>query len=236
MKVTVTLSANAGVAIHIDGYRIWVDALHTMKQPGFSAVDIPLQRRMLQCEAFADPDLILYTHCHPDHFSDVLTNEAQRLWPKAKAILPERYNDGQVQIGDQEVIYSVGDLSVRFVKLPHEGQQYANCIHYGLLIMVNGKIILIPGDCATGAPELQKAIEGCSVDLALLNFPWLTLKRGQSFVDEIIKPSQILLYHLPFEQDDTSGYRHAARKAVQKLQKDNVHLLCEPLQTIKLDI
>ena len=49
MNVKVTLSANAGVAIHVCGYRIWVDALHTIKQPGFSTVDVPLQRRMLQC-------------------------------------------------------------------------------------------------------------------------------------------------------------------------------------------
>ena len=217
MKVTVTLSANAGVAIHIGGYRIWVDALHTKKQPGFSAVDASLQKRMLQCEAFADPDLILYTHCHPDHYSEALTGEARKLWPRAKVMLPEQSYDGQILIDGGEFIHREDDLMIRFVKLPHEGQQYADCIHYGLLITVNGKTILIPGDCATGAPELQKATEGCRIDLALLNFPWLTLKRGQGFVDEIMKPSQILLYHLPFEWDDEFGYRDAALKAVQKL-------------------
>lgn len=232
MKVTVTLSANAGVAIHIGGYRIWVDALHTIKQPGFSAVDVPLQRRMLQCEAFADPDLILYTHCHPDHFSESLTAEAQKLWPKAKVILPERQADGQIP----EFIHSMNGLIVRFVKLPHEGQQHVDCIHYGLLIMVNGKIILIPGDCAIGAPELQKAIEECRIDLALLNFPWLTLKRGQDFVDEIMKSPQILLYHLPFERDDEFGYRVAALKAVQKWKHSKVQLLWEPLQTLELEL
>ena len=236
MKVTVTLSANAGVAIHIGRYRIWVDTLHTMKQPGFSAVDIPLQRRMLQCEAFADPDFILYTHCHPDHFSESLTNEAQKLWPKANVMLPELYFDDQILINGDESIHSLDDLTIRFVKLPHEGQQYADCIHYGLLITVSGKTVLIPGDCATGTPELQKVIEGYRIDLALLNFPWVTLKRGQSFVDEVMMPSQIMLYHLPFEKDDTCGYRDAARKAVQKRQKDNAQLLCAPLQTVELDI
>ena len=230
MKVKVSLSANAGVAIHVCGYRIWVDALHTIKQPGFSTVDVPLQRRMLRCETFEKPDLILYTHNHPDHFSKELTAEAQKLWPNAEIILPDRHGDGRIG----EFLYSIDDLTVRFVKLPHDGQQYADCVHYGLLITVNGKTILIPGDCAIGAPELQSAVAGHKIDLALLNFPWLTLKRGQSFVDEIIKPAQMLLYHLPFDQDDTCGYRAAARKAVYK--RNNAQLLCEPLQVTELDL
>ena len=230
MKVTVTLSANAGVAIHIGGYRIWVDALHTNKQPGFSAVDISLQRRMLGCEAFANPDLILYTHSHPDHFSEMLTQKALTLWPKATVVLPER------RFAGEGFPIKLGALEARFIRLPHEGEQYRDCVHYGIKILVGGKTILIPGDCATAAPALHRAVEGCGVDLALLNFPWLTLKRGQSFVEEIMKPSQILLYHLPFAEDDTCGYRDAARKAVQKWPKGNAMLLCEPLQTVELDL
>ena len=236
MKVTVTLSANAGVAIYVGGYRIWVDALHTQKQPGFSAVDVPLQKQMLQCEAFEKPDLILCTHCHPDHFSETLIKAAKNLWPKAKVMLPQWYFDDQVLISDDVFVHRSDDLILRFIRLPHDGQQYADCIHYGLLITVSGKTFLIPGDCATGALELQKAIEGIGIDLALLNFPWLTLKRGQSFVDEIIRPAQVIMYHLPFAQDDTCGYRDAAQKAVQKRTSNNVHLLCEPLQTVELDI
>ncbi len=236
MKVTVTLSANAGVAIHIGGFRIWVDALHTQKQPGFSAVDVPLQKQMLQCEAFAMPQLILCTHCHPDHFSESLTRAAKKLWPEAKVLLPEWYFDDQILIRGEEFIHKLDDLSLRFIRLPHEGQQYADCVHYGLQISKRGKTILIPGDCATGAVELAKVIDGYKIDMALLNFPWLTLKKGQTFVDEIMKPSRILLYHLPFVQDDCCGYRDAATKAVQKRKDACAQLLYEPLHTVELEI
>lgn len=236
MKVTVTLSANAGVAIHVGGYRIWVDALHTQKQRGFSAVDIPLQKRMLQCAAFAEPDLILCTHCHPDHYSDTLTKEAKKLWPDAEVVLPELRFERQIQIKGEEFFHSLGDLSLRFIRLPHDGQQYADCVHYGLLMTIGGKTILLPGDCRTGAVELGKAIGRIRIDLALLNFPWLTLSKGRAFVDTVMKPSQILLYHLPFAEDDCLNYRDAAMKAVQKLDNGNVQLLWEPLQTVELDI
>ena len=34
----VTLSANAGIALSFGGLRVWVDALHDQKIPGFSTV------------------------------------------------------------------------------------------------------------------------------------------------------------------------------------------------------
>lgn len=234
MKVTVTLSANAGVAIHIGGYRIWVDALHTNKQTGFSAVDITLQKRMLRCEAFEKPDLIVCTHCHPDHFSALLVDSAKKLWPNARILLPEKHFADQILINGNEFIHKYEEMLLRFVRLPHDGEQYRDCIHYGLLITACGKSVLIPGDCKTAAAELAQMIDGQQIDLALLNFPWLTLKRGQRFVDELLKPSQILLYHLPFAQDDTSGYRDAAGRAAQG--RENTQLLCDPLQCIELEL
>ena len=234
MKVTVTLSANAGVSIHIGGYRIWVDALHTQKQPGFSAVNASLQKQMLQCEAFEKPDLILYTHCHPDHFSEPLTRAAKTLWPDATIMLPEQHFDDQVLVSGEVFVHRSGDLTIRFIKLPHDGEQYRDCVHYGLLITVGGKTILLPGDCRTAAVELAEAIAGCKINLALLNFPWLTLKRGQTFVSEVMDPGNILLYHLPFAQDDSYGYRAAAQKAAENWE--NTQLLWEPLQTIEFEL
>lgn len=234
MKVTVTLSANAGVVIAMGGYRIWVDALHTEKQPGFSCVDLPLQKRMLQCDAFKNPDLIVCTHCHPDHFSEDLVAAGKKLWPEATVLLPERKYADQVLVSGNEYVYTLGELTLRFIQLPHEGEQYANCIHYGVLISVKNKHVLLPGDCRTAAIELTKAMQGRNVDLALLNFPWLTLKRGCDFVKGILNPTHVLLYHLPFVSDDSFGYRHAAAKAIEKMP--NSQLLWEPLQSIELEI
>ena len=234
MKVTVTLSANAGVVIAMGGYRIWVDALHTEKQPGFSSVDLLLQKRMLQCDAFQSPDLIVCTHCHPDHFSEDLVAAGKKMWPDAAVLLPERKFTDQLLVSGNEYFYTLGELTFRFIRLPHDGEQYASCIHYGVLISVKNKHVLLPGDCRTAAAELAKAMEDVNVDLALLNFPWLTLKRGYDFVKEILKPTHVLLYHLPFASDDGFGYRQAAAKAIDKMP--NSQLLWEPLQSIELEI
>lgn len=236
MKISVTLSANAGVAIDFGGHRVWVDALHNQKVDGFSAVCPSLQKQMMRSPAFSDPGCICYTHCHPDHFSRELTAEAKTLWPNTKLYLPENMFPEQILVQGQSVSYREGNLTLHFIRLPHEGAQYAGCIHYGILLSLAGKNVLIPGDCQVAADALARAVKDIPIDLALLNFPWATLKKGHSFVREALRPKQTLLYHLPFEADDINGFRQAAEKALTRENSGDMHLLWNPLQTIDLDI
>ena len=134
-NITVTLSANAGVAIDIAGKRIWVDALHDRRAGGFSTVSPELFRNLLEAETFRSPDAICYTHCHLDHFSKVMTLEAMSRWPKAQVFLPEQRIPGQTLVTDQQTRFQLGDVTLHFLRLPHEGTQYADTVHYGLLIL-----------------------------------------------------------------------------------------------------
>ena len=223
MRVNVTFSANAGVAIAVGKYRIWVDALHTRKQPGFSAAG----PRILDDSAFFRPGHICYTHCHGDHFSETLTRIAAQRWPEAKVYLPERILPNQETVAPGNLVFRDGALTLRFFPLPHEGAQYAQVPHYGLLITVDGCNILAAGDCATGSPALLEALDGEQVDLAILDFPWITLAKGRAALKKLA-PRQILVCHLPFAWDDVNGYRESALRSAQGLS--NVRLLLEPLQ------
>lgn len=65
----ITLSVNAGVALHLGAMRVWSDALHDRRVVGFSTVT-PERWNILQAHPdFASPDLLFFTHCHPDHYS-----------------------------------------------------------------------------------------------------------------------------------------------------------------------
>ena len=228
MELTVTLSANAGVAICADGCRVWVDAVHQEKQPGFSAVSSQLQREMLTCTAFQNPEHIVFTHCHPDHFSRDLAETAANIWPMARLYLPEKIFDEQTQIFGQECKVSE-DLTFSFLKLPHEGEQYTDVSHYGAILRLKGKNILVAGDCITASPVLSQALEAEKIHLAMLNFPWITLKKGREFIAEHLPEAKLLICHLPFETDDVNGYRQAAKKAL--VHFPDARLLLEPLQT-----
>lgn len=223
MNISVTLSANAGVALDMDGRKIWVDALHDHKEPGFSTLSPQLQQKMMNCPAFFAPEYICYTHCHGDHYSARLTKAAAGLWPQA-------------QVRTEGTVEDRG-LEIRFLPLPHEGEQYAGVDHRGLIVSYQGKNVLITGDCAVASQALTEAIDGMTIHLALLDFPWATLRKGRAYLLEHFRNTQILLYHLPFREDDVNSYRKAARMAVDQLAgKLKIRLLWDPLQTEEVNI
>ncbi len=231
MMTQVTLSANAGIALQLDSLRLWADALHRRKVPGFSAVTPALWEAITTHPDLAAPDILLYTQCHPDHFSRTLTRLALERWPKAKPILPETFFPEQLLLSGRRERLKLPDYTLDFLHLPHEGPQYAHVAHYGLLLEHQGFRVLIPGDCALCAPELAAFLaESGPVDLALLDFPWITLKRGREFVQKHIRPKTLLVYHLPFAGDDLYNYRKAAAKAAAQLDGMDVRLLMDPFQ------
>lgn len=220
-EIRVTLSANAGVSIQVNKHRIWVDVLHAQKQDGFSAVSQQLHKRIVHSDAFQEPDYICVTHDHPDHYSAQLIEDAIKRWPSAQLCLP--WKEARKQALD--------DLTIEFNRLPHEGAQYADVEHYGILISIADKRILLPGDCETASPALAAAVGQRQIDLAILNFPWVALSKGRNFLQSTLKPKHILLCHLPFAEDDVNGFRNATQRSAQLLEQMDVRLLSEPLQT-----
>lgn len=228
-QLTVTLSANAGVCLDFGDLRVWVDALHDTETLGFSRVDAALQGKMLAHPAFQAPDVIAFTHCHPDHYSKALTQKAQALWPHAQVLIPGENVHGE------RWEFAVKGADITFFRLPHEGAQYADTLHYGIFVQTPGCNVLHPGDCATASPALEAALGGVRVDVAVMDFPWLTLPKGRAFVRSKIRPAHLIACHLPFEADDCNGYRQAACKAAIRYE-GNVQLLMEPLQSIVIDL
>ena len=227
----VTLSANAGVAIEFGGKRIWVDALHQRKVVGFSSVTESLSQQLWHHEAFQSPDLICYTHRHPDHYSRELTLEAAKRWPQAIVIAPDVREPGWGSVAGERWEYRLDDLTITYVRLPHEGAEFSDTIHYGILLTWEGKTVLIPGDCKLCDPALLEAVKDENICAVLLDFPWITLPKPRQFVLEHFSAALLLVYHLPFEQDDVNHYRAAAMKTASRME-DRVTLLLEPFQSV----
>ena len=225
---SVTLTANAGVILERNGHVIWVDALHTEQIPGFSTVSPTLWNQMR--DTLPPPELLCFTHCHPDHYSFHLASKARTVWPSAKFILPRRDFDDQILVTGEEVRLSDGRMTLRFLRLPHDGPDYQDVPHYGLLLSDEMSNILIAGDCETASTSLLKWLGDLSIDLAILNFPWITLRKGRHCLENVLRPRHLLLCHLPFAEDDINGYLNAAFRAAKTVDLPDVRLLTCPLQ------
>ena len=230
LHCAVTFSANAGLMIAWHGFRIWIDALHQEKTRRFSTLTSDMWAD-LQCNAALEPpDLICFTHCHPEHYSKELTAKAHTLWPKALLALPKKDFSDQILLAGPEHSCKLGNVKITFFPLPHEGSAYAAEPHYGVLLQDGEARILVAGDCAVATPLLAEQLGGKQLDLAILDFPWLTLRRGRDYVESILRPIHLLLCHLPFPPDDCEGYLKAAQIAAQKSALQDVRLLTEFLQ------
>jgi len=227
-----TLSANAGISLELSAFRLWSDVLHDQQVPGFSTVTPALLASIRANEHFARPDLIFYTHCHPDHYSRRLTEQARGLWPLAGLILPEQEFEDQLLLSGKRCRVALPGLNLEFGRLTHEGEQYAAVPHYGCILDQDGFRVLIAGDCDVASPELAELAGDVPVDLAILNFPWATLRRGREFLRQSLRPTHLVLCHLPFAEDNRWGYREAAARAAELLPDvPDIRILQDPLQT-----
>ena len=79
-RIKLTLSANAGGALQLGEHRMLIDALHNQKVTGFSTMNEDRHNALFIHPEFSEPEWIIYTHCHSDHYSQELTAKALSLW------------------------------------------------------------------------------------------------------------------------------------------------------------
>ena len=231
MNCQITASVNAGLAISIGGVRIWCDALHGQKVPSFSTLTPERWSELLNHPSFQSPDLLFFTHCHADHYSADMTAAVLARYPQAFLALPKSGIPRQIVLQGESVHLQLADTDLLFVRLPHEGIQYAAVPHYGCILTHEGFRVLLTGDCAIAAPELAALVRKYPIDLAVMDFPWITLRRGREFLENVIQPHHLLVNHLPLAADDTCGYLKGARTAVGKLEKiPDLRLVTQPFQ------
>lgn len=240
-KCMVTLSANAGVSMQISGKKLWIDALNDTKVNEFSTITPELLKKMKNRNAFRDPDALIFTHCHPDHFSQELTESVIRSKSEVGLFLPEEKFATQTLITDDH-IEDIGDVRIHFLKTVHDGEEFRDVPHFALVIsseIEDGKRmnVLVVGDTQIAGEDLRSKLseygyldEG--IDLAMIDFPWVTLKKGRDAIEEWIQPDHLFIYHLPFEEEDSSGFHAATEASAAKLTGiGDVRIIKEPLQT-----
>ena len=235
-KCQVTLTANSGVLVVCNGIKVCCDAFHDDKAVEFSTVTHEMQQYMLESPAFQNPDMIFFTHDHRDHYTCPAAEQACRLSPGALLVSPINELNNGLFLHEDSHRLTLGSAEFSFKKLRHDGKEYIDLPNYGCLINSGGFSVLILGDCVICNPVLEDWLKDTPIDLALLNFPWLTLKRGRAFIANVIKPRHVMFYHLPFAGDDIRGYRSATAKSLPLLTSHkNARILREPFQTEAVD-
>ncbi len=235
-RCQVTLTANAGVLIECNGIKICCDTFHDDKAVEFSTVTPEMEQYILQAPAFQNPDMIFYTHDHRDHYTRPAAERAHSLWPAALMVSPMQELNNSLFLHEDSHRMTMGRAEFWFKHLRHDGKEYIDLPNYGCLMNLDGFRVLMLGDCVICNPMLTDWLDDAPVDLALLNFPWLTLERGRAFIADVIRPRHVMFYHLPFAADDIGGYRATTAQSLPLITvPQDARVLQEPFQTESLD-
>ncbi|MDL2237906.1 MBL fold metallo-hydrolase [Christensenellaceae bacterium OttesenSCG-928-K19] len=223
MANTVRLIANAGVLIRFQGVSILIDVLHTQRTKKFSTPDYTLLRKVVTGrEEFAKIDFLLVTHDHIDHNDDATLQQYIERHPETTVVTPTKASGQAVHtLAQDSQEFQFGKVSIKCRRLAHSGEKYQSFVNYGYLIEINGKTMLFLGDSMEDRQGIDALVAGAHINIAFLNFPLVTLSRGRKLVNEVIRPDEIVVFHLPFEQDDKEGYLNATRRTLER-EKNNL--------------
>ena len=250
-----TLIANAGFMLSSPSGRVLVDGIHSGCD-GFSPVSLPCLEEMASgSSSFSHADLLCFTHGHPDHFSPYWTQRYLTGNPGIRGLfLPEQapctdshlmqtIAENRIPLtplhmaAGQAISYSpLPGLTCRIFPTPHAGTEYQMVEHYAYHFFLEGKQLLCLGDSQLNVPYLQHMLSQASIDVLLVNPLFLRLPEGRDIITRLIRPQLLLIYHIPFQGDDTSGLRKLAlhnRRKYQAILPPTV-LLSEPLQTLSI--
>lgn len=229
-RIRLRFTANAGVLLELPGLFAAVDAFHNKRTPPFSPVPEAVTDTLDRDGSFRRLQAVIVSHCHPDHCTLPQVRKVMDAAPDAALLAPEPLLDGQVLLTGPASHVHVRGISMDFTRLRHDGLKYRSKALYGVTLEAGGRRVLMPGDCIDHA-DVERMMNGKETDVAILNFPWVTLPRHRLFVDNVLRPKHLVIFHLPYPADDTEGFLPATLKMADRLKNvQDVRILTEPLQ------
>ncbi|WP_320007688.1 MBL fold metallo-hydrolase [Maridesulfovibrio sp.] len=238
--VDVTLVANAGVMVRYDGTDILIDGIHDEGGHPFSRVS-PMDLHLMKTGTppFNRIDYLFFSHEHPDHFTPSLVNEYLKNRPVKFIVVPRSSNgskatDGLLaEIRERDIHYLISglepgefdsldltkDLRLTIIGTRHMGPQYHDIRNDCFLLEMNGIKILFTGDADHVAEYYEKPLQGVELEAVFVNPLFYHNREGRRIITEIFKPRNVIVYHMPEENNDPMQLRLTVERAREKYVK-----------------
>ncbi|NLW79025.1 MAG: MBL fold metallo-hydrolase [Ruminococcaceae bacterium] len=255
---TITLLANCGVLIRRGNVRILVDGLYSDRNHPFSLVPPALKNSLMAGEKpIGEINYVMFTHGHPDHFGIRATsqflaaNKVRGLlmptdnsepWMANRTRMMREWLDEHPQPvhyldlpqGAAQNLKLEPGVEVTVFNSGHQGAHLKHNSNYVLLLRLDGINILITGDAYYSPTMFGRMLEGTPVDAMLINPLFFQQPKGVQVVNEVVKPRILVLYHLPFADNDKFGTRRMADRQAERHSREayEIHVLRESLQTV----
>lgn len=247
--------ANAGILIQTPDTRLLIDGIQQEGDFPFSKTPPEVLAQMFQKNGhtqFHDLDYLLFSHAHPDHFSPSLTarylyqNDVSRiLFPKddssgtkdlIDAIEKTRtpYWNFTMERGKIRQYRLSKSITATSLCTKHMPQIFAKALCNTLLITIADKNLLFLSDCSYMEKELFRIFSETKIDIVFINPYFYHDEAGRSILWELLCPNKIVIYHIPFAEDDSIRIRTLVKQDTKKYPAPELVIFCEPMQTITI--
>ncbi len=246
-QINVLLLANAGILVEYNGTTILFDGLYGTKPHGFSNVPEECKRLIDDGKGvFEKIDYLVFTHLHPDHFSPVETINYLRKHSVSKVVFP--YSDDPDIISliqflevhtipylalDRTItqVFLTSNIKLKAIPTAHLDRYYHNVNHTCYIVTCDAKNILITADIDYTKENLYQ-INGLHLHGAFVNPLFLHALRTNCFFQGKLQCDKLIIYHLPFPEDDDLLILKKVEEDVSDLP--NVVLLKDSLQMLTI--
>ncbi|MDY8137339.1 MBL fold metallo-hydrolase [Aquimarina sp. 2201CG5-10] len=205
-RISLVYTGNMGVYISDGQSSFLIDGLHTKYGDDYL---FPSKELVKKIGSQLQPDAILFTHYHGDHFSAELSkeyldhNQKSVLFGSSQIASNFRaYNKRIHTVTTSDYIKrttNVGDLKITGFKINHAGKRHLAVENVGYIVDIKGKKILHVGD-TNWLEEInlfdQLELIKEEIDIAILPYWMLLHEDATKLIKKHINPKQLVATHI----------------------------------------
>jgi len=209
MNMTCTLLCSAGVCLEYGGKTLLIDVLNGAWPPYREITETDTARVLSGEGIFSDVCGLLYTHLHPDHYSESRTKAFLKLHPGVKTFLPQ-------EDGPEKLVFEAGPFHVECISFAHTPIPYDLVKHYVMLISAGEKSVYLTADAAPDCERHRRILDGRRANAGFWNGQYLSYPETRALMAQCA--GQNYIYHLPDEPGN--GIRRKCQRNFERFPQE----------------
>ena len=194
-------TANAGVLLALDDAKILID--------GVCREVYPYPATPANIAAELQPDVMLFTHCHPDHFDPVY---AQKLGKPIYA--PAQVAEQLSCPVCQDESLTVGKVRIRAITTRHMGS-YGKTTQHQSYVLEGSQTVWFLGDASP--TEMKRLAAISKPDVLMIPYPYISTPAALKMVQAFL-PCKIVLLHMPLHNADPERIWQSVAEGMEYLK------------------